>query len=436
MQNPQTFDLENRLMYLNNAKAMTTGIAVILATVITGCNTSPCGPTVTHPASSVRNASCCNTAESEKINFLTLRRTPPDEYILDGGDTLGIYVQGITGDKDTPPPVHFPEDASMQPALGYPVPIRDDGYISMPLIPPVRLKGMTLGQAEARIREAYTKDREILLEGSDKIIVTLMQRRTYNVLVIREDISDQRNFSVRSNETFIDDNNQGQTTSIDLAAYENDVLHALSETGGMPSENAKNEIVVIRGAMNDPQFDNGGIVRAIGAPPNEGGESQFLSGANVIRIPIESTPGEIPRLTEEQITLEDGDVVYIEGRTRDVFYTGGLLEGGRYPLPRDYEIDVIEAMSLAGGNVATTAGSSTGLRSGGIAPATQLTIYRKSGCNQCAIEVDLRCAFAKPSERVIVQPGDLLVLEYRKKELLINTVSQVFTFGGIFNLFR
>ena len=435
MPNPPTpYDLENLSMYLNRNEVA--GIAVIFAIVIAGCS-SPCGPTVKHPASSVRNASCCNTTPTEKINFLTLRRTPPDEYILEGGDTLGIYVQGITGDKDTPPPVHFPSDESMEPALGYPVPIRDDGYISLPLLPPVRLKGMTLGQAEARIREAYTKDRKILLEGSDKIIVTLMKRRTYNVLVIREDISDQRSFSVRSNETFIDDNNQGQTTSIDLAAYENDVLHALSETGGMPSENAKNEIVVIRGAMNDPEFDSGGIVQAIGAPVQGGTESQFLSGANVVRIPIESAPGAIPRLTEEQITLEDGDVVYIEGRTREVFYTGGLLEGGRYPLPRDYEIDVIEAMSLAGGNAATTAGSNgQGLRGGGLLPATQLTVYRKSGCNQCAIEVDLRCAFASPSERVIVQPGDMLVLEYRRKELAVNTIAQVFTFGGIFNVFR
>ena len=421
------------------SKNVITSMFVIFATLVgaVGC-VSPCGPAVTHPASSVRNASCCNTTETEKINFLTLRRTPPDEYILDSGDTLGIYVQGITGDKDTPPPVHFPDDDSMQPALGYPVPIRDDGYVSLPLIPPVRMTGMTLGQAEARIREAYTKDRKILLEGSDKIIVTLMQRRTYNVLVIREDISDQRTYNLRSNETFIDDNNQGQTTSIDLAAYENDVLHALSETGGMPSESAKNEIVVIRGAMKNPDFDAGGIVQAIGTPePNSSGESQFLSGANVVRIPIESVMGEMPSLTEEQITLEDGDVVYIEGRTRDVFYTGGLLEGGRFPLPRDYEIDVIEAMSLAGGNVATTAGSSgQGIRGGGILPATQLTVYRKSGCNQCAIEVDLRCAFNDPSQRVIVQPGDMLVLEYRQKELVVNSVAQIFSFGGIFNLFR
>jgi protein involved in polysaccharide export with SLBB domain len=390
----------------------------------------------TYAASSVRNASCCNEIQPQKINFLTLRRSPPEEYIIGPGDTLGVYVQGITGDKDTPPPVHFPEDSSMQPALGYPVPIRDDGYISLPLVPPVRLKGMTLGQAEARIREAYTKDRKILLEGNDKIIVTMMKRRTYNVLVIREDVSDKRTFSLRANETFIDDTNSGQTTSIDLPAYENDVLHALSETGGMPTENAKNEIVVIRGAMNDPQFNQGGIIEAIGSQPQANMESPYLNGANIVRIPIESRPGEMMPLSEADITLEDGDVVYIEGRQRDVFYTGGLLEGGRFPLPRDYEIDVLEAISLAGGSVSTAAGSSGGnsLRGGGILPATRVTIMRKSGCEQCAIEVDLRYALGDASERVIIQPGDLIMLEYRPKELLINSAVQIFQFGGIFRL--
>lgn len=416
-----------------------TCLLVITSLLVISSGCSPCrGPQETFSATSVRNASCCNTVPTEKINFLTLRRTPPDEYILDAGDTLGVYVQGITGDSDTPPPVHFPEDESMQPALGYPVPIRDDGYISLPLIPPVRLKGMTLGQAEARIRDAYTKDRKILLEGNDKIIVTLMKRRTYNVLVIREDVSDGRNFSLRSNETYIDQSVQGQTSSIDLPAYENDVLHALSESGGMPSENAKNEIYVIRGAMNDPGFDPGGIVEVIGAPQQTSQrESPFLNGANIVRIPIESRPGEMPMLTEEDITLEDGDVVYIEGRQRDVFYTGGLLEGGRFPLPRDYEIDVLEAISLAGGTVSTTAGSQgQGLRGGGILPATKLTVIRKDGCNQCVIESDLRCAFTDPSERVIVQPGDMLVLEYRQKELVVNSIAQIFQFGGIFQLFR
>jgi len=132
---------------------------------ITGCQTSiPTESLI--PAQEVLNAACCKPDSTEQINFLSLRQTPPDEYTLSKGDTLGIYIQGVTGDKDTPPPVNFPEDPGAQPGLGYPVPVRDDGYISLPLVAPIRVTGLTLADAERRIADAYTKDKEILLEGN------------------------------------------------------------------------------------------------------------------------------------------------------------------------------------------------------------------------------------------------------------------------------
>lgn len=405
------------------------------------CGFSGCqsyGPTDLTPANEVLNAACCKPDSKTQINFLTLRQSPPPQYILGRGDTLGIYIQGITGDKDVPPPVHFPEDAGQQPALGYPVPIRDDGYISLPLIKPIRIAGMTLADAEKEIVDAYSTE-EILLEGSEKIIVTLMKRRTYNILVIREDISvgSGSQNSIRDNETFIDDGIQTETFSIELPAYENDVLHALSETGGMPGERAMNEIQVLRGGLNN--FANvNAIVQEVGAPAGNA-NGTTIDEANVIRIPIEAERGEFANISEKDITLEDGDIVYIKGRERDVFYTGGLLSGGRYPLPRDYKIDVLEAMALAGGNGSATAGGggSNSFRGlGSLLPATQVTVLRKCGCEQVAIDVDLRYALSDPTERVIVQPGDLIVLEYRKPELFTNSILSVFQFGGFFTLFR
>ena len=85
---------------------------------------------------------------------------------------------------------------------------------------------------------------------------------------------------------------------------------------------------------------------------------------------------------------------------------------------------------------AGSAGSGGIGRTSSVIPATQVTVLRKCGCEQVAIDVDLRYALADPSERVIVQPGDLIILEFRKRELVANTIAQVFTFGGIFNLFR
>lgn len=413
------------LLLKEHPQSIMVAISILL---LSGCTQRHCPPLNTVPASKVRNVTCCVNEDAEKINFLTLRRQPPESYILGGGDTLGIYIQGITGDKDTPPPVHFPEDPGLQPALGYPVPIRDDGHISLPLIDPIRLEGLTLAQAEDKIRESYTKDREILLEGSDKIIVTLIQRRTYNVLVIREDSTDSREISFRSNEVFLDDERQGQTFSIELPAYENDVLHALSETGGMPGEGAVNEIVIIRDGLNVGISSPDAIITAV-----DGTNAPVLSQANVTRIPIESEDGILPELTEEEITLNDGDVIFIEGRKREVFYTSGLLEGGRFPIPRDYEIDVVEAIAIAGGP-GRSAGSA-GSRGSGVIPPTRVLILREHNCRFCTIEIDLRCVNSDPSQRVIIQPGDVISLEFRQNETIINTVVSIFQFGSVFRLF-
>jgi protein involved in polysaccharide export with SLBB domain len=408
---------------------MLIGVCLSLSTV--GCRSY--APKDLIAAQDVLNASCCKPDNTQQINFLALRQTPPAEYTLGKGDTLGIYIQGITGDKDVPPPVNFPDDPGAQPGLGYPVPIRDDGYISLPLISPLRVSGLTLAEAERRISDAYTKDKEILLEGSEKIIVTLMQRRTYNVLVIREDIqSGGSSNTVRTNERFIGNETVSETFSIDLPATENDVLHALSETGGMPSERAKNEIVIFRGGQNR---DIDSLVQEVGAPGVNPANAN-RTAANIIRIPIEAERGNFPDFSEADITLYDGDVVYIEGRDEEVFYTGGLLPGGRFPLPRDYKIDVLEAISIAGGSATATAGANVNRGLNGVVPATQVTVLRKCGCEQTAIDVDLRYALADPSERVIVQPGDLIVLEYRRRELAANSLFSILQFGGIFNIFR
>ena len=409
----------------------------LCVSLLAGCRNY--GPTDLIPAADVLNRSCCEPDQEQKINFLTLRQTPPEQYVLGKGDVLGIYIQVITGDAEVPPPVNFADQDNTTPAIGYPVPIRDDGYISLPLIAPLRVIGLTVGEAEAKIIRAYTQDKKILLEGNEKIIVTLMQRRTYNVLVIREDggTINNSNRGLNRNEIYLDEGLNTESFSIELPAYENDVLHALSETGGMPGETAKNEIVILRGAMNGSQ-NPGAIVQAIGASHGNQ-KSKTLEGANVVRIPIRGEAGSFPELSEADITLEDGDVVFIEGRPRDVFYTGGLLEGGRFPLPRDYDIDVLEAMAMTGGSVSASAGTGgNGAFSGvgNILPATQVTILRKCGCEQVAIDVDLRYALAEPCERVIVQPGDLIILEYRKNELFTNSFVSIFQFGGIFNLFR
>ncbi len=61
----------------------------------------------------------------------------------------------------------------------------------------------------------------------------------------------------------------------------------------------------------------------------------------ILKIPLRLPPGVIPSFRPDDVILKDGDVVYIESRDAEVFYTGGLLPGGEYQIPRDYDLDVL-----------------------------------------------------------------------------------------------
>lgn len=114
----------------------------------------------------------------EPINFIRLRQDPPPVYMLGPRDILGIYIEGVLGKADEAPPVHFSEKSDLPPALGFPVPIREDGTLALPLVPPLKLAGLSMAQAEELIRRAYTVDQQILRPGRDRIIVTLIKPRT------------------------------------------------------------------------------------------------------------------------------------------------------------------------------------------------------------------------------------------------------------------
>ncbi len=146
-----------------------------------------------------------------------------------------------------------------------------------------------------------------------------------------------------------------------------------------------------------------------------------IENSQVIKIPVRLAQGETLNLTEEDITLYDGDIVFIENRDTDVYFIGGLLGGGQYPLPRDRDLHVLEAVSLAQG-MNSTRTASQGLQSSGgvsalnrdvVPSASRLLILRQVGCNQqMTVEVDLYKALRYPHENILVQPSDMLILQY------------------------
>lgn len=353
--------------------------------------------------------------EAEQLVPLTLlRQEEPKLYKLGPGDVLGVWAEGVLGERNAPPPVQIGTGPDSTPVLGFPIPVRENGTIALPLIAPIRVEGLTLEQAEAEIRKAYTVTKQILQPDAARIIVTLQQARSYQVLVIREDAS---NLAVNPSGQ-IAGVRRGTGTVLNLPAYKNDVLNALTLSGGLPGLDAKNEIILLRGglehaspglngtAMIDPAMLDGKNL-----PPG------FSSNA-IQRIPLRLRPEEPIPFSKKDVVLQTGDILFVPERDAEVFYTAGLIQAGEFVLPRNYDLDVIEAIArtngpIINGNLNQNNFTGQTVAGGlGFPSPSQLTVLRKTkGGGQIAIKVDLNRAFNDPRERILVQAGDILVLQ-------------------------
>ena len=115
-----------------------------------------------------------------------------------------------------------------------------------------------------------------------------------------------------------------------------------------------------------------------------------------------------------------------------------MLGGGEFPIPRDFDLDVLAAVSVAG-NAGVGATRNTGFFGGAgqNLPPTELIILRNiAGDNQIAIRVDLNNTINDRRTRILVKAGDTLILRFKPQEEIINFVTNVFFTFGIQNLFR
>lgn len=389
------------------------------------------------------------------VDFSLLALEPPRDYKLGPEDILGVYIEGVLPFNSpdappAPPPVNFPTSESiLPPSIGFPIPIQPDGTLSLPLIEPLDVEGLTLEQTRDAIRDAYI-EADILREEKARPIVSLIRERQFDVIVIRQDAGGgglgQGLIGQQLGAQFLlgssDLSARGQV--IQLPAYQNDILNALTRTGGLPGVNAKNEVQVLRASRANQRKRMQFLQQWYAEQERAAQDPCYCppplpDDPSILRIPLRVPPGVIPELSEEEITLNDGDIVYVESRETEVFYTGGLLRGGQFPLPRDFDLDVLGAMALAGGGVAG-ASEQFGLSVGGGAlgvPPGMLYVLRQTPCNgQIAIEVDLVKAVNDPRSRPLVQPGDVLILQYKCEEQLINFGLRTFFTFGVAEIFR
>ncbi len=381
------------------------------------------------------------------ISLLRLRQDPPETYLLGPGDVLGIYIKGVLGDEEALPPVHYPEDGNRPPAVGYPVPVREDGTVSLPIVDPINVQGMSLVEATEAIKMAYIYPEPIIREGEESIIVTLIQQRKVRIMVIREESGSQQGVSKR-----------GTGKVVDLPAYENDILHALSNTGGMPGTDAKNEVMIYRG-MYQSGVDADAVLNQICDESCQDdcfcNEAPLPDPPCVTRIPLRYNPATPPKFSQDDIILGEGDIVIIRSRDQETFFTAGVLGGGEYPLPRDKDLDIIGAISIArgplgsigtgvgaisggqggGGGGMGGGGGGGGGRSGSYCQPSEAIVIRELPCgSQISIKVNLNRALQNPGERILIQPKDVIVLRYTLEEEVGNVFLSLIQFNFLWGL--
>ena len=415
-------------------------ICVTMFATLPGCSTFDCLKGV--PSVSVKRVpkSFLGRRRSEmvQISMARLRQEPPKVYQLGPNDTLGIYIENVLGQPDEAPPVNFPETGSKAPAIGFPIPVREDGTLALPLVEPIEVAGLTLAQATDEIRAAYTINKKILPEGKDRIIVTLQRPRVERIEVIREEgngaagLQNMITGGVANNPGLT---KRGTGETIDLPAYENDLLHALNKTGGLPGLDAENEVLIIRGGYQDARQRELLLAQMAACRNPCECPPQLPDDPNVVRIPIRYYPEVPPSFTSDDIILKTGDIVLVQSRDREQFYTGGAINGGAYPIPRDYDIDVLQAIALSGGSFG--AGGSglarAGMMSGSgsannapIPPSRAIVIRKMCNGQTVAMRVDLRKAISDPNENILVQPEDMILVQFTCAEEIANFLLRSF----------
>ncbi|MEI6525804.1 MAG: polysaccharide biosynthesis/export family protein, partial [Planctomycetota bacterium] len=150
---------EKRLTsWLKNASSL--GL-VVLGVLSTGCST------ITQPISGIpaRRVPPQFLAQSKNnlvpLDPARLSQEPSRDYLLDNGDILGIYIEGILpfvppDRPPEPPPVNFPDATSqLDPSLGFPIAVINDGTIQLPNLEPIKVRGLTIDQTRDLIRKYY-----------------------------------------------------------------------------------------------------------------------------------------------------------------------------------------------------------------------------------------------------------------------------------------
>ncbi len=168
----------------------------------------------------------------------------------------------------------------------------------------------------------------------------------------------------------------------------------------------------------------------------------FPGEGQVVHIPLRFRPGEPLPFGPDDIVLHTGDIVFVDAGPVDTFFTAGLLPPAEHVLPRDYDLDVVQAVARVRGPLVNGAFGGSNLSGvliqpgvGNPSPRLLTVIRRLPHGGTIPIVIDLHKALVDPRERILVQPGDVLILQETPMQALVRYFTDTFNFTAIFRVF-
>ena len=114
-------------------------------------------------------------ASAVKPETDTSRLAQLEPHTVQPGDTLGLFIENIWGASGSTPPIHTDPTGVRPPAMGYPMMVRPDGTLSLPILGSVKISGLSLKGVESKLMHEYAK-REVLREGRNLVMVSWIRR--------------------------------------------------------------------------------------------------------------------------------------------------------------------------------------------------------------------------------------------------------------------
>lgn len=356
-------------------------------------------------------------------------QAPREEtYTLDYGDTLGVFVEGVVGEVNGMPPVtQPPAGSSLGPGIGFPTLVVHDGTLRLPLVDPINVRGLTVSQVESLLKKIYRQGDNPIINERNRVIVSLIRKRTVNVIVLRGDQSQAQSpqRAGLQNRGGVASRSDGSSRifNLQLPAGESDLLGALMESGGLPGVNAQDQMQILRNA-------SGQTVGARSPFPRSGRSvvetSHRVAQSAPVRYGRQSSP--FPR---SNARLGNGDIVSVAAKPTEVFYVGGQLGGGEFLIPRDRALSVMDAVAQAGG----VPQGRRGLGAVALQEPRLLKLVRNVGGRQAVYQFDLSGGYSQQAAQTRVRSGDYLILDFSPAQRVQNVGIGVFNTVGVRQLF-